>query len=94
MCVPCGYIGDIQHRTVRSETHHNSPAELIFKTVFTGAAGGSSSSGGHKIVNGRSIGIEDSPWQAALSDLAGNVFCGGSLVNSDWVLTAHHCMQG
>lgn len=34
------------------------------------------------------------PWQAMLFDRWGNFFCGGTLIDSEWVLTAGHCTYG
>jgi len=33
------------------------------------------------------------PWQVALI-IDNAIFCGGSLINSQWVLTAAHCVEG
>lgn len=50
-----------------------------------------------KIVGGDQATIADAPWQVALiaaaatSEFAGQ-FCGGSLIASQWVLTAAHCV--
>ena len=43
--------------------------------------------------------LGDVPWQVALSEETGDSilserFCGGTLINSDWVLTAAQCTQG
>ena len=52
-----------------------------------------------KIVGGTNAGWGDVPWQVALSSSTGsNIFyghfCGGTLINADWVLTAAHCTAG
>ena len=52
-----------------------------------------------KIVGGTNAGWGDAPWQVALTSRASSnilyyQFCGGTLINSDWVLTAAHCTEG
>ena len=52
-----------------------------------------------KIVGGTDAGWGDAPWQVALTRGTGTSifslqFCGGTLINSDWVLTAAHCTEG
>jgi secreted trypsin-like serine protease len=45
-----------------------------------------------RIVGGEAVDIKDYPWQVALRQ--GNFqFCGGSILNESWILTAAHCMQ-
>merc|ERR1719510_553042 len=45
-----------------------------------------------RIVGGEETEVSEYPWQAGLvSKGSSSVFCGGSLVNSKWVLTAAHC---
>ncbi|XP_040265432.1 chymotrypsinogen A-like [Bufo bufo] len=52
------------------------------KPVITGYA---------RIVNGENAVSGSWPWQVSLQDYTGFHFCGGSLINSLWVVTAAHC---
>ncbi|GAU96994.1 hypothetical protein RvY_08357 [Ramazzottius varieornatus] len=44
-----------------------------------------------KIVGGVEARPGSWPWQAALFTLSGEHFCGGTIIEHDWVLTAAHC---
>ena len=44
-----------------------------------------------RIVGGNITPIQDWPWQVGLLQ-SRNIFCGGSLINQEWVLTAAHCI--
>jgi uncharacterized protein (TIGR03382 family) len=44
------------------------------------------------IVNGYASTISDHPWQVSLQ--SGGHFCGASIIDAEWVLTANHCVQG
>lgn len=46
------------------------------------------------IVGGQPAQISDYPWQVSLQTSANRHFCGGSVINSTWILTAAHCVQG
>ncbi|XP_054903962.1 chymotrypsin-like protease CTRL-1 [Poeciliopsis prolifica] len=48
-------------------------------------------SGYNKIINGENAVSGSWPWQVSLQDKRGFHFCGGSLINKDWVVTAAHC---
>ena len=48
--------------------------------------------------NGRIVGGEEAtpgefPWMVSIQNRSGFHFCGGSLIASDWVLTASHCTE-
>jgi plasminogen len=45
------------------------------------------------IVNGKNAESGEYPWQVHLRNSAGSGFCGGSILNRDWILTAAHCVQ-
>ncbi|KAM9852319.1 chymotrypsin-like protease CTRL-1 [Aulostomus maculatus] len=47
--------------------------------------------GYNKIVNGQTAVSGSWPWQVSLQDRRGFHFCGGSLINQFWVVTAAHC---
>ncbi len=45
-----------------------------------------------RIVGGENAQIEDYPWQVALMQET-TQFCGGSIINEQWILTAAHCLD-
>lgn len=47
-----------------------------------------------EIVGGTNTTIDQNPWQIALTSNAAFQFCGGSIINASWVLTAQHCVDG
>ncbi|XP_063234607.1 chymotrypsinogen A-like [Bacillus rossius redtenbacheri] len=46
-----------------------------------------------RIIAGTAAALGQFPWQAMII-LGGTSLCGGSLISSEWVLTAAHCVQG
>jgi secreted trypsin-like serine protease len=52
-----------------------------------------------KIINGKAAGPNSHPWQVSLgvswiADEREAHFCGGSLIDETWVITAAHCVRG
>uniref|UniRef100_H2ZV68 coagulation factor Xa n=1 Tax=Latimeria chalumnae TaxID=7897 RepID=H2ZV68_LATCH len=48
---------------------------------------------GGRIVGGKDCTIGQCPWQALLVDEKTQLFCGGTILNEEFVLTAAHCMN-
>ncbi len=46
-----------------------------------------------EIVGGTDTTIAANPWQVSLQDSTGFHFCGGSIIDANWVLTAQHCVN-
>ena len=46
-----------------------------------------------EIVGGTNTTIEQNPWQVSLQSSSGSHFCGGSVLNANWILTAQHCVK-
>jgi len=47
-----------------------------------------------RIVGGRDVSESGKfPWQVTIQE-SGSHFCGGTIINSEWVMTAAHCMAG
>ncbi|HKE14301.1 MAG TPA: trypsin-like serine protease [Kofleriaceae bacterium] len=66
------------------------PAALLVACGPSVGPGGDAS----EIVGGFPIGIEEAPWQISLQDPDFGHFCGGSIMSSEFVLTAQHCTEG
>jgi trypsin len=47
-----------------------------------------------RIVGGHRAGSGQFPYQISLRNAANSHFCGGSIINRRWVLTAGHCTHG
>lgn len=64
-----------------------------FTCTLPDDAGGTNRSAALRIVGGASTDWRDWPWQVLLASPSGQGFCGGSIIASQWVLTAAHCVQ-
>ncbi|RKH05020.1 peptidase S1 [Corallococcus sp. CA053C] len=45
------------------------------------------------IVGGTNTTIAENPWQVSLQSSGGSHFCGGSIIDANWILTAQHCVN-
>lgn len=51
----------------------------------------------NRIIGGRPINVSKLPWQVSLQRRVAFGFfhiCGGSIIDSKWILTAAHCVEG
>lgn len=47
-----------------------------------------------RIINGEAAKEHEFPWQVSLQSTSGSHFCGGSVIDTTWVVTAAHCVDG
>ncbi|XP_039629190.1 trypsin-3-like [Polypterus senegalus] len=68
--------------------------KIIIFTVLVGwAAAASLPENDERIINGYECRPHSQPWQVYLTYNNGNRWCGGSLINQWWVLSAAHCYK-
>ncbi len=46
------------------------------------------------IVGGSNADPNEWPWQLSMQSSSGSHFCGGSLIDAEWAITAAHCVEG
>ncbi|MEM9459124.1 MAG: trypsin-like serine protease [Myxococcota bacterium] len=66
----------------------------VFSAACDTESQGRDSSVQDRIVGGVDTNIEEVPWQVSLQTPGGFPFCGGSIIDDEWILTAAHCIDG
>lgn len=67
-------------------------SEMLFSTIQTNLGCGIVNKK-HRIVGGHETEVNQYPWMG-LMQYGGRFYCGCSLINDRYVLTAAHCVQG
>ncbi|XP_061215704.1 coagulation factor IX [Neopsephotus bourkii] len=90
-------INTFEHWNVTTEEHDDAPDEGLDNTTETSTAATTRITPivktGTRVVGGSDSMRGEVPWQVHLVDSKGVGFCGGSIINEKWVVTAAHCLQ-
>merc|ERR1712106_1029944 len=96
----CFASGDLQVECTEDEFQGSdkppteAPAGEVTTTTSTNSSAGCKCGikRTSRIVGGTETEINEYPWMAAITDSQESQFCGGTLIASQWILTAAHCM--
>lgn len=75
-----------------ADTVHNATLQNIYPTLPTAT---NKTNNDQRIVGGHEVIPGEIPWQVIfINKLTKVAFCGGSLLNKEWIITAAHCVEG
>uniref|UniRef100_A0A8B9F7A8 Coagulation factor IX n=1 Tax=Amazona collaria TaxID=241587 RepID=A0A8B9F7A8_9PSIT len=90
-------INTFEHWNVTTDELDDAPDEGLDNITETSAAATTKITPivktGTRVVGGSDSMRGEVPWQVLLVDSKGVGFCGGSIINEKWVVTAAHCLQ-
>ncbi|KAM4661603.1 coagulation factor IX [Amazona ochrocephala] len=90
-------INTFEHWNVTTDEPDDAPDEGLDNITETSAAATTKITPivktGTRVVGGSDSMRGEVPWQVLLVDSKGVGFCGGSIINEKWVVTAAHCLQ-
>ena len=96
VCLFCLFVFFLTNYLTQSDKRFRlfSDAFFYFSVIYIVFCG-SRPSAGSLIVGGSVARVNSWPWQVMLIRTSGGqLFCGGSLVDPYWVVTAAHCVSG
>ncbi|XP_009957846.1 PREDICTED: coagulation factor IX [Leptosomus discolor] len=90
-------INTFEHWNITFDDHNDAHDELLDNTTETSTTATTKITPiiktGTRVVGGSDSMRGEVPWQVYLVDSHGVGFCGGSIINEKWVVTAAHCLQ-
>ncbi|NXU75169.1 FA9 factor, partial [Oreotrochilus melanogaster] len=90
-------INTFEHWNVTNDDHDDAHEEVLDNITETSTAATTKITPiiktGTRVVGGSDSMKGEVPWQVLLTNSNGVGFCGGSIINEKWVVTAAHCLS-